>query len=103
MQLNIRKITQSGFEMWGVSVGAKLVGSYWTENAARARRAELLGRRESASKCDAPDLLASILGDMRAHWNAPFAAKSPDYETWRPSRLLRSCWMVTRIGRGKRS
>lgn len=42
MRLTISKLNVSGFEMWGISLGTKVLGSFWTENAARSRCAELL-------------------------------------------------------------
>lgn len=42
MILSISKNFRSGFEMWAVLIDSKLVGSFWTENAARTRMAELL-------------------------------------------------------------
>ena len=38
---------------------------------------------QSEAVASGDDLLATIMGSMRERWNAPFAAISPDYETWK--------------------
>jgi len=123
MKLTAHKMERSGLELWGVWCDSKLVGSFWTENAARTRIAELAraletalddtpecprdeqndnlntqtnqesdmersfvkcssGARSGAVGADTHSAL-EIMASLRAHWNAPFPTKSPDYDTWK--------------------
>ena len=38
---------------------------------------------QSEAVASGDDLLATIMGSMRERWNAPIAAISPHYETWK--------------------
>lgn len=80
MTASIRRTQREGFEMWDLVVDAKLMGSFWTENAARARRLELLATTASGRGEALPSFLEHLL--------APAPTLSPSYEAWRSKSAL---------------